>query len=75
METTITFPVDPDLSDVRTMVLSAVQSGRGDSFTAEGLAARFGLPTSSVQAALRSLVATGQVIAEHDGFASSLLLD
>ena len=57
------------------MVLSAVQSGRGDSFTAEGLAARFGLPTSSVQAALRSLVATGQVIAEHDGFASSLLLD
>jgi DNA-binding GntR family transcriptional regulator len=75
MDTTaITFPTDPDLSDVRTMVLGAVQAGRGDRFTAAALAARFGLSTDSVHAVLLSLEANRLVIADEDGYASALTL-
>ena len=75
MQTTITFPADPDLSDVRTMVLGAVRAGRGNSFTPTALATSFGLPTSSVVAVLGSLVANGLVVRDADGYASALGFD
>jgi DNA-binding GntR family transcriptional regulator len=68
-------PVDPDLSDVRAMVASAIGSARGDSLTARALATRFGLPVSSVQAVLGSLAASGLVVADDDGYAMALRPD
>jgi DNA-binding IclR family transcriptional regulator len=75
MDTMITFPVDPDLSDVRSMVLREVEAGRGDTVTPGSLANRFGLPLSSITAALSSLTASGLLVADGDGFASAFQLD
>lgn len=75
MDGTGTFPVDPDLSDVRAMVLREVEAGRGDAVTPGSLANRFGLPLSSIVAALGSLTTAGLLVADGDGFASALQLD
>ena len=74
MDTTITFPADPDLSDVRTMVLRWVEGGRGDSYTAPTIAGRLGLPTTCVEAVLESLVAAGLAIRDDAGYASAMQL-
>jgi DNA-binding MarR family transcriptional regulator len=74
MQNAITFPVDPDLSDVRAMVLGTIEAAGGDSLTVSALASRFGLPMTSVAAALRSLVASGLVIPDEYGYASTMQL-
>jgi DNA-binding GntR family transcriptional regulator len=71
----LTVPADPDLSDVRAMVLSAIGSARGDSLTAQALATRFGLPISSVGAVLGSLGASGLIVAADDGYAIASIDD
>ena len=74
MDTMITFPPDPDLSDVRTMVLRWVEAGAGDSFTATTIAGRLGLPTTCVEAVLESLVAAGLAVHDDAGYASAMQL-
>ena len=49
---TMTFHADPDLSDVRDLVLRTVEAGAGDTLAASAIAARLGLPLGCVQAVL-----------------------